>query len=350
MIPLYEPHLRPSHKRAAIRQIESGWIGPGKMTERFAAMLGEMHGRHCTVTNSGTSALLLALLALDLPHGATIACPDYGLPACQNAARLLGYKVKLIDVDPVTGCMDRRALLRYASDEASPCDAVVIVGHNGHTDDALFTACRKYDIGPLIEDSAVALGCPPAGTAGDVSILSFSVPKIITTGQGGAVLTSNSKYAERLSQLVDQGGGNWRKDRIHTAIGGNFRMPDVLSAMGVAQLESLPGTLMKRERLWNWYREDMEIAQDVQPSGWVVTVRGWDKEQADSIIEAVTKAGYEARRLYQPVHRNDPFKRPDEEFPGACELYDRLVYLPSSLTLTRRQVKEITRAVARGRS
>lgn len=350
MTPLFEPHLTEAHKRAAIAQIESGWIGPGEANARFAEALGKMHGRHCTLTNSGTSALMLAYLALGLKPGDTVACPDYGLPACHNAARLLGLKVALIDVDPSTGCMDPcDAGEDIFNSVGSRYSAVVYVEHNGQVDGAIEAASLFRGKVPFIEDAAVALGCPGIGRVGDMSIFSFSVPKIITTGQGGAVLSARADIAERLAELVDQGGHDWRKDRVHRAVGGNFRMPDVLAAMGEAQLVDLPLMLERRAQLWDWYREGMEIGQDVRPSGWMVTARARDRAEGDRIIEAVNAAGYEARRLYQPVHRNPPYEAPDSLFPGACELYDRLVYLPSSLNLTWEQVREVTRAVARGR-
>jgi perosamine synthetase len=328
----------------------AGWIGPGERVKEFAADLGLMFDRHCTVTNSGTSALLLSYLALNLLPRSTICCPDYGLPACHNAARLLGHRVQLIDVDPATCCMDPAALERYVCDGA--CDAVVFVDHNGYAGTALRDVraiCTARGV-PLIEDSAVALGCPIAGRVGDLSILSFSVPKIITTGQGGAVLTERDDLARRLAQLIDQGGGGWRNDRMHVAVGGNFRMPDVLAALGIAQLRDLQSLLKRRWDLWSWYRRDMVPGNDVAPSGWMMTVRAEDDRKAARILEEVHAIGYDCRRLYRPVHHCTPFAADAALFPGAEEVYARLLYLPSSLNLQRTQVSEITAAVWRGRN
>lgn len=350
MIPIYEPHLRFSHKRAAIRQILSGWIGPGDANSRFTALLGAMHDRYCTVTNSGTSALMLAYLALDLPAGSVICCPDYGLPASHNAARLLGYSVQLVDVDVRTGCMNINELEKLLN--KGVYGAVVFVDHNGYTGEDLRRVrvlCTAQKI-PLIEDSAVALGCERAGRIGDLSILSFSVPKIITTGQGGAVMTSRRDLGDRLAELVDQGGGGWRHSRIHNAVGGNFRMADVQASLGVAQLNDLSYLLKRRHQLWDWYREGMEIAQDVQPSGWMMTTMGKNAVEANRIIVEVNKVGFDCKRLYQPVHRNTPYRGDDASFPGSCELYERLLYLPSSLNLSKKQVQVITSAVKRGRT
>jgi perosamine synthetase len=289
---------------------------------------------------------MLAYLALDLPPGSTVCCPAYGFPAAHNAARLLGHYVKLIDVLPRTGNMDAVKLTEYVR-AGWPCAAVVYVDHNGHCGNGIEQAakfCKLRGI-PLIEDAATALGCRNAGMVGDISILSFSVPKIITTGQGGAVMARDEKIAELLEQLVDQGGGDWRKDRLHTAVGGNFRMTDIQAALGLAQLRDLPRTLEIRHRLWGWYREGIEIANDVRPSGWMVTVNSTDDAVMAEIVRTVTTAGYDCRRLYRPVNHCMPYAGGD--YPGAEDIYKHLLYLPSSLNLTRKQVREVTDAVRR---
>lgn len=352
LIPIYEPDLKP-YRQALLDQFDSGWIGPGAKVAEFARLLGEQFGRHCTVAASGTSALMLAYLVLDLPPGATLCCPDYGLPACQNAARLLGFKVRLVDVRPETGCMDPDALAVAGANGDLHC--VVFVDHNGYAGEDLQRVralCDRWGT-PLIEDSAVALGCPDAGRTGSMSILSFSVPKVVTTGQGGAVLTARADLAERLEQLVDQGGNDWRKTRLHSSIGGNFRMTDLQAALGVAQLRDLSKLLEQRTQLWSWYRESLEhnalrrqcIANDVHPSGWIVTTMADDVSHADAIIKSVQAAGFDCKRLYHPVHRCLPYLDSDALYPGAVSIYDRLIYLPSSLNLTREQVDAVCSAI-----
>lgn len=325
MIPLYQPYISWRHRWAVARQLLSGWLGPGKTAEAFAALMCETVGRqHCALTNSGTSALMLAYLALDLKPGANICLPAYGFPAAHNAAKLLGHRVTLVDVNPATGCMDFNALdVEFEKPPPDTVDCVVFVNHNGCTGEIkkVRELCDECCL-PLIEDSAVALGIPGAGITGDLAIYSFSVPKIVTTGQGGAVLTDKPELAERLNQLVDQ-GGNWRHDRIHKAIGGNFRMADLNAALGLAQLRDLPRLIAKRNRLWGWYREHITIHNDpgAGKSGWMVT--------SESIIHG--------RQLYTPVNFAAPYNNGDN-FPGANEYYNTIRYVPSSLSLTKHQV------------
>lgn len=342
MIPLYQPYISWRHRWAVARQLLSGWIGPGKTAEAFAALMCETVGRkHCTLTNSGTSALMLAYLALDLKPGQTVCCPAYGFPAAHNAARLLGLNVKLIDVDPATGCMDGEKLRQFCCSDCTVDNnpsCVVYVCHNGSTSGLKEIAADLYRWGiPLIEDSAVALGIPGAGITGDLAIYSFSVPKIVTTGQGGAVLTDKPELAERLAQLVDQ-GGNWRHDRIHKAIGGNFRMADLNAALGLAQLRDLPQLIAKRNRLWDWYREFIPIHNDPGEgrSGWWVTRR---------IERGCESSEAEIGQLYHPINRCAPYMADDADFPGAVEYFGSTIYLPSSLSLSEQDVWHIVRGL-----
>jgi dTDP-4-amino-4,6-dideoxygalactose transaminase len=334
-VPLYEPRITWKHRRAVAKQLRSGWIGPGNAVIEFEKRLADYCGRTYAICfNSATSALMAAYKALRLRNNSLIACPAYGLPACQNAALFLGHAVKLIDIRP-DGCMDVDKFVE--SIEERPVDAVVHVNHNGHCGEIHYLAgvCRKKGI-PLIEDSAVALGVPGACQTGDMSILSFSVPKIITTGQGGAVLTDSEQYLVRLDAIRDQGGGNWRNDRIHQNIGVNLRMTDLQAALGIAQLKGIDKILRIRNKIWDAYRVGMDISHDIKPSGWIVTVRCSSYDRREEVFEQLNKKGYAAERLYRPVSHNIWYgsKADDNFFKNASDYYKRVLYLPSSLTLS----------------
>jgi dTDP-4-amino-4,6-dideoxygalactose transaminase len=266
---------------------------------------------------------------------------------------MLGLKVKLIDVNRFTGCMSITALEKYL-DSGGPCHAVVYVDHNGYTarrDDVIELCRSRSPRIPVVEDAAVALGVGDAGKRGDFSILSFSVPKIVTCGQGGAVFTDNPQYLNRLQEIIDQGGGDWRKTRVHQAVGGNFRMPDLTAALGRAQLADLDTLLGMRRRIWSWYEQDLPVfgpADDVGLNGWMVTWRAVDENHANRVIASCEMSGFEAKRLYVPVHRNKSYAgvvTDESDYEEAVAYWERTVYLPSSLTLTREQVRCICAAV-----
>lgn len=349
LTPIYEPYLPLKYKLAVVRQLMSGWIGPGpRVTEFEGALSKRFGGRECIVAGSGTQALMLAYMALDLPVGATIACPAYGFPACQNAARMLGYNVQLIDVRPETGCMDPAVLDSYLR-LRNTCRVVVFVDHNGYTGSDLERVgilCQQAGV-HLIEDASVALGCKNAGMVGTISTLSFSVPKVVTAGQGGAVITKRPDLAAKLRQLVDQGGGDWRKTRVHSGVGGNFRMTDLQAALGAAQVDDLDTILSKRADVWSWYRDEIELGCDVYPSGWMATYRARDAAHAETVMKAVHSVGFDCKRLYCPVYKNTPYSDSETKYPGTTALYERLLYLPSSIALSQKHVVKICNAIKR---
>jgi perosamine synthetase len=233
---------------------------------------------------------------------------------------------------------------KFQEGDNAGVSAVVHVSHNGHCGESSYLAgvCRKMGL-PLIEDSAVALGVPGACQVGTMSILSFSVPKIVTTGQGGAVLTDSAAHCDRLDAIRDQGGENWRKDRIHRNIGVNLRMTDLQAALGIAQMKEIDKILARRARIWNVYRIGMAIANDIHPSGWMVTVRCENGSRRHSVEVELADHGYSATRLYRPIYQNSYFKADPSLFPGAKDYYDRVLYLPSSLTLSYTDIHQISR-------
>lgn len=333
-IPHFEPVVRARYIWAVVRQLRSGWAGSGGAVLEFEEEIKERTGaRYAVATTSGTVGLMLAITALDLRPGSTILFPAYTFVAGANAARFLGHPVELVDVRPETLCMDPRLL------ELGPeVGAVIFVDHNGYVGPDLKRVrelCSQAGI-PLIEDAAHGLGIPTAGRVGDAGVYSLSVPKLVTTGQGGVVVTDQAGIAARCRQARDQGGG-WRSQRRHENLGVNFKFNDVLAAYGSAQVRDLDRLLRRRARLWSWYREEIPILDFGQPSLWRVVHRSKD---AAELIDHLSENGVQAFQYYRPVHHNPPYAT-GREFPVAEQLAQELVYLPSSLTLTRREVRRI---------
>lgn len=298
---------------AVAAQIRSSFIGPGKATAEFEALLAETVGRkHAIATTSGTTALMLSLMALDLLKSSPIGFPAYGMLAGANTARLLGYHVKLIDVSPENGC------LNPAPDD---CDFIGIA-HNG----------MPLGFNTLFEDACQALGIP--GVRGAVCCLSFSPQKIVTTGQGGAILTNDDALALRIRQLIDH-GGDWRETRTFKRIGGNFRFNDVLASLGIPQLKRLPELVARRMEVRSWYRE--RFPQIDSNDGWLVMFPSRD---AAGLVRHLAAYQIEASQLYPPVSWSEPFKT-ERSFPGAEAFHKRMCYLPSHNSLTRMDVMTV---------
>jgi len=339
MVHLFEPNTGWREAWAAARCVRSGWLGPGRLTDQFEREFAEAVGRRYAVAvNSGTAGLVLSLMAVGVGAGSTVVFPAYGFIAGANAARLCGARVRLVDVDSENGCMD----LGVADCEGAK--AVVFIDHNGYTGRLRISsreACDDMDV-PLIEDACQALGCPDAGSQGRLSVFSFSPQKLITTGQGGMVVTDEDGLAEEVAGLRDHGGRDWRQTGIHQAVGGNFRLPDVLAAIGLPQLRRLNTLIERRREILGWYEKHSLPRRAWHNVAWCAACRSFNPGR---LIPALRQAGVEAKRLYQPVFRHAIFRCNPSSFPGADRYARETIYLPSHLKMTEKRVAYVCEMV-----
>lgn len=371
MIPQYEPWIPRSYARAVYKQVRSGYLSPGKATAAFEVRIANLLVRatsaaEVTVTTSGTMALVLALYGLNLPKGSVVFFPAYTFLAGANAALFLGHEVELVDINPMTLCMDPDKLdkaIKKADHGGKEIGAVIFVNHNGYdgSDVGAISACCSHSSRsriPMIEDASQGLGSLDdanqlrVGYYGDVVTLSFSVPKLITTGQGGAVM-ARPHLIERCRELQDH-GGNWRSNRIHQEIGLNLRFNDVSARLGLAQFDQLKKIKRRRQRVWDWYRSSGiqdRLCQLRVPwlPPWMIMYRVGIHLTAESILTPLAQRGIQAVRYYEPLYKNmteglfDPAGA--AKYPGATKIANELIFLPSSMTLTRRQVKYISKTL-----
>jgi len=346
-IPQFEPIKRRKDAKAVYKTIRKGNLGPGIVCLQLEERIKELTGaKYCLSTTSGTTALIMAIEALDLPKGSTILFPAYTFLAAANAARFMGYKVKLVDINSSTLCMDYYQLSKSINKNVS---CVIFVDHNGYNGSHLQSAkylCQEKNI-PIIEDSCQSIGIKKAGRTGNIGTISFSVPKLVTGGQGGAVITDDPKLAKRLAEIRDH-GDNWRKDRIHKAIGVNLRYNDIQASYVLSQLNDMPELLTQRWILCYEYSKYINIkgfdcGTFSNETPWMVIYKS---KNADKIIEALAKKKIQAVKYYKPINQNKPYKT-KSSFPNAEEAANELVYLPSSLNLSKRQIKKICNIILR---
>jgi perosamine synthetase len=342
MILQYEPLIDPADCERVRRQVESSFVGSGAaVTEFERAVATASNMRHCVATTSGTTALLLALLAIAKPdRPRKILFPAYTFLAGANAARFAGFDVELVDIEPETLCMCP-ARLNESLERSGQVTAVMYVNHNayiGPKRHEVRAICDRFEV-PLIEDSAQCFGMPME-LAGQVGVYSFSVPKLVTTGQGGCVITNDDEIAETVRNLTDH-GGNWRKTRIHERIGVNFRFTDILAAYGLSQIERLDRLRELRKQLFDSYRRYVPLLDHGMESAWMVMCRTRDAERLSQLL---LDREIQAVQYYRPLHHNPPY-RTKSEYPAAEAAYREWLYLPSSLSLTSEQISEICAAI-----
>lgn len=307
MIPLFQPNITESDTAAVAACLASGRIGPGPCVTEFEAMLCEATGKkHAVCCNSGTTALMLSIMAISDEVSVVsgpepeVDVPAYGMIAAANAARLIGRRVVAYDFGHLWGVSGIK----------------VWINHNGQPK-------PRSTWWPHIEDASQSIGIAGAFQDVPMSTLSFSVPKLVTIGQGGCVLTDHSEHADAVRNLTDH-GGNWRETRIHERIGGNFRMTDYAAALGCSQLKRLPQLVERREQIHQQYREKLRDAPGNLDCGWCVI---YQTPRAEALIAHLRERGIEAARFYRCITSHPPY-RDSKSYPNAERAERELVYLP----------------------
>lgn len=355
LIPVFEPLIGEKEARYVNRCLESNWISSqGEYIREFEVQLAAFHGlRHAVVTSNCTTALHVALKALGLGPGDEVLCPDLTFIAPANMIVLSGAKLVLVDIDPETLTIDPA---RMPAEITSRTKAVVVVhqfGHAAHMDEIMALA-RAHNLS-VIEDNAESLGGKYKGrllgTIGNVACLSFFANKIITTGEGGAILTNDDAVAEKCRILRDHGMSRTVRYH-HVDLGYNYRMTNMQAAIGLAQLEGLRGILDRRMGQMKQYYELLggtagcklrSFASWTQPVHWLMTLTLAPQYSRGDFISYMRSAGIDCRQMVNPVHRAEHFCRSydDNEFANSIRISEQSVHLPSSTALKLEQIRLI---------
>jgi perosamine synthetase len=260
-IPVARPYLDRAEEDAAVRVMRTGWISMGPVCAEFesalAAQAGVSFGR---AVNSGTSAIQLALLACGVRPGREVVVPAFTCVATLNPILQIGCRPVLVDVEPDTFAMDPGLLAKALTRNTGAVIVVHLFGLPGRID-SILAAASGYGV-PVIEDAALGLGGRirgrPAGGFGDAAILSFHPRKMIAVGEGGMVLTRSEKIARSVAVMRNYGTSLQAWDRHqgklfdlpeYEAAGYNYKMPDVLAAIGLEQVKKLPEMLRLRHEI-----------------------------------------------------------------------------------------------------
>jgi perosamine synthetase len=342
-------------ERAAIdRVLASGMLAQGPEVAAFEAEFSRhVWGQPCVAVNSGTSALLLGLLAIGIGPGDEVIVPSFSFAATANAVVLSGARPVFVDIQPTHFCIDPVAVLAAIGKYTAAIMPVHLYGHPAAMD-RLTEIARTHGLA-LIEDAAqahlAALGNQPVGTFGAVAAFSFYATKNMTTGEGGLVVCADEATARRVRLLRNQGMELRGTNEI---IGYNARMTDLHAAIGRVQLRRLPEWTAARRRNAEFLTSGLEhllhqdrlsvprAAPSAQPVWHQYTVRTQQRDQL-----AVTLAGLGVRtEVYYstPIHRLPAFDL-ELDLPQTAAAAKEVLSLPVHPALSTANLKHIVSAV-----
>ncbi len=367
-IPVCAPLLDGHEERNLLEALRGGWIssaGPWvpRFEEGFARWCGRPHG---VATTSGTTALHLALRALGVGPGDEVILPDFTMVACLFAVLYVGATPVFVDAEPETWNLDPALLEGALTPRTRAVMAVHLYGHPCEMDAVLAFAARHGLL--VLEDAAEAHGAEyrgrRCGSFGDASAFSFFANKILATGEGGMVLTSDAGLAERCRyyrNLCFPLDGP--RDFVHDDLGYNYRMPSLQAALGVAQLERADELVGRRRANARRYLERLRdipgLQLPVERPGvrnvyWMFgllvdeAVYGMGRE---ALMRALADAGIETRPFFRPLHGQGVLARLGVAARGAFPVTERLaregLYLPSGSGLRPEEADRVCAALER---
>ena len=345
--------MEPAYDEHEIRAMEEylhsgGWLTEFRKTWEFEDMIASYTGaKHCAIMPNGTLSLAVALLACDVQPGDEVICPDYTMAATPNAAELIGAKAVFVDIDRATLCMDYEKMQQAFTPSTR---AVLFVSINGRCPKNIQTYadfCRENSV-HFLEDAAQSLGSVcngrHLGMYGEIGSFSFSMPKIITTGQGGALITNDDFLMDKIKRIRDFGRDKSGSDH-YMVKGWNFKFTDIQAVIGIEQMKKLSDRVKRKKKMGELYRIGLSDIRGVEllptdleeTSPWFFDILCEDREELQSFLKE-NQIG--TRGFYPPLHA-EPAYGYEGDYPVTEEISRKGLWLPSSIKLTDEQIERV---------
>lgn len=361
MIPLSIPNIGDSEAARVAEALKDGWISTsGPAVKQFETALADYCGsRFCVVTNSGTSAIHLALLVHGVGSDQFVIAPNLTFVATLNPIRYVGATPILVDCEPDTWQMDLALVRAFLEEQTEMRDGKCIHVESGKWVstllpthvlgypcdlEGLLELAAHYQL-TLIEDASEAVGSrmngKALGTFGEMACLSFNGNKILSTGAGGAVLTEDQAKAEHVRHLAWQAKRH-PEEYLHDEVGYNYGMSNLSAALGLAQLERMEEFLARKTAIDRRYREALAGLGDIgfltypdgaSPNHWLSTIQS---RSARILEEVLFNKGVQTRKLWLPMNRLPMYR--DCMYLSASDhshhIYEHSLSLPCSTGLS----------------
>jgi len=367
LVPVSRPHIWGEEKGKLCEAVDGRWVSSrGPFLDEFEARFAEKIGvGYAVAASSGTAAVHLALNVLDLEKGDEVIVPDFTMISPVLAVLACGAVPVPVDADD-TWNIDPTGIERAITEKTR---AIVVVHTYGHPAkiDRILDIARRYNL-RVVEDAAEALGARAFGRAvgsfGDLAIFSFYANKVLTTGEGGMVVTNDPRLCERLRAKRNLCFGSDEETRfIHDEIGFNYRMTNLQAAMGIVQLQHLDEAVEAKVAIAQEYNALLaNVPGIVTPPDsawgpnvyWVYAVLveddfGLDRKAVQSELK---RNGIETRRFFHPLHQQPiaPKAGVRQAFPKSIDLSEKGIYLPSFIGMGSSTIQRVAGCLARLRA
>lgn len=332
--------------------LSGGWVTEFKKTREFEQEIARYTGaKYCSVVSNGTVSLAIALMACDIGAGDEVLVPDYTMAATPDAVALTGAKTVFVDVERKSLSMDYEKMTAAVTEKTK---AVMLVSINGRYPSdigRIVEFCEERGIA-LIEDSAQSLGSfykgKHVGRYGKIGSFSFSAPKIITTGQGGALITDDEVLFDKIKLIRDFGRESGGSDH-YLIKGWNFKFTDLQAVVGLEQMKKLPQRVERKKELGKLYERELQGIKEIELIETdLVNTPPWFFdilcERRDELMRHLKKKGIGSRPFYPALHKEPAFLC-EGDFPNAEYVADHGLWLPSAVTLSDETVVHICKAI-----
>ena len=329
--------------------LAGGWLTDFRKTRDFEKVIcGFTGATYCSVVPNGTMALQIALMALGIGRGDRVIVPDFTMAASPYAVTLTGAEVVLVDIDRETLTMNAEKIRPHMKD----VKAIMPVSINGRGY-GLDGICDSFaDKAFIVEDACQSLGSSyqgrHLGAFGHIGVLSFNAFKIISTGQGGALITNDEKLYEKIIKIKDFGRSGGRGSN-YEILGMNAKFTDLQAVIGMEQMKKIAWRVEKKKQMYRWYRDLLAGCDQVRfietnledCAPWYMDCL---VEKRDDLIKHLDQNGIEAQPFYPPIHKLTHYafaNYQDRDFPESIYVSERGIWLPSSSFLEYNDIERV---------
>lgn len=349
-----EPSFDIKEKEAVAKYMDSGgWLTEHNKTKEFEKILADYVGiKYCSVLCNGTATLITALKVLGVEIGDEVIVPDYTMAATAFAVSAIGAKPVFVDVDDDTLGINLGDMKKKVTKKTKAVMLVSINGRYPYFGDNIIDYCDCLGI-RVIEDAAQSLGSfhddYHIGTFGEVGSFSFSMPKIITSGQGGALVTDDKELHQKIQMYKNFGRKTSGVDE-HESIGLNFKFTDLQAVVGIEQMKKLHWRIKRKKEIFKYYREllgdELFIETDLRDTTpWMNDVVV-DNRNKLGIFLSKNRIG--TRPFYPTLHTQKPYANTKGKFETSTYYSEHGMWLPSSVKLSDLEVEYVCRKVKEG--